>query len=59
MEKTVSLVLGSDGARGIDHIGVIRCIEDQGDNIEKIAGASIGALVGGFYAAGKLDQLQS
>lgn len=57
--KTVSLVLGSGGARGAAHIGVIRCLEDHGYKIESIAGASIGALVGGFYAAGKLDPLQS
>jgi len=57
--KTVSLVLGSGGARGMAHIGVIRCLEDQGYQIENIAGASIGALVGGFYAAGQLDRLQS
>lgn len=59
MTKTVSLVLGSGGARGMAHIGVIRCLEDQGYKISNIAGASIGALVGGFYAAGKLDPLQS
>lgn len=58
-KKTVSLVLGSGGARGMAHIGVIRCLEDQGYEIKNIAGASIGALVGGFYAAGKLDQFQS
>jgi NTE family protein len=58
-KKTVSLVLGSGGARGMAHIGVIRCLEDQGYEIKNIAGASIGAMVGGFYAAGQLDQLQS
>jgi NTE family protein len=57
--KTVSLVLGSGGARGMAHIGVIRCLEDQGYTISNIAGASIGSLVGGFYAAGQLDKLQS
>lgn len=57
--KSVSLVLGSGGARGMAHIGVIRCLEDQGYEIANIAGASIGALVGGFYAAGQLDKLQS
>ncbi|TCS43189.1 patatin-like phospholipase family protein [Reinekea marinisedimentorum] len=57
--KTVSLVLGSGGARGMAHIGVIRCLEDQGYEITNIAGASIGALVGGFYAAGQLDKFQS
>ncbi|EAR08906.1 patatin-like phospholipase family protein [Reinekea blandensis] len=59
MTKTVSLVLGSGGARGMAHIGVIRCLEDQGYQIKTIAGASIGALIGGFYAAGQLDRYQS
>jgi len=53
--KTVSLVLGSGAARGIAHIGVIEWLEEHGYRIESIAGASMGALVGGIYAAGKLD----
>jgi len=53
--KTISLVLGSGGARGLAHIGVIRTLERQGWKIGAIAGSSIGALIGGFYAAGKLD----
>ncbi|MEX0623468.1 MAG: patatin-like phospholipase family protein [Saccharospirillum sp.] len=57
-QKTVSLVLGSGGARGMAHIGIIRCLEDRHYSITNIAGASIGALVGGFYAAGKLDQYE-
>ncbi len=56
--KTISLVLGSGGARGYAHIGVIRAIEERGYEIKGIAGCSMGALVGGFYAAGKLDQFQ-
>lgn len=53
--KRVSLVLGSGGARGLAHIGVIHWLDEQGYRIESIAGASMGALVGGIYAAGKLD----
>ncbi|MCP4288425.1 MAG: serine protease [Gammaproteobacteria bacterium] len=53
--KTVSLVLGSGGARGLAHIGVIRALERQKWKIGAIAGSSMGALIGGFYAAGKLD----
>jgi NTE family protein len=53
--ERISLVLGSGGARGLAHIGAIRCLEDQGFEIGYIAGASIGALIGGIYAAGKLD----
>jgi NTE family protein len=52
---TISLVLGSGGARGLAHIGVIRALERQGWRIGSIAGSSMGALIGGFYAAGKLD----
>ena len=54
--KTVSLVLGSGGARGIAHIGVIRALESHKWKIGAIAGSSMGALIGGFYAAGKLDE---
>ncbi|MFN3162768.1 MAG: patatin-like phospholipase family protein [Pseudohongiellaceae bacterium] len=54
--KTVSLVLGSGGARGYAHIGVIRWIEEQGLEISSVVGCSMGALVGGCYAAGKLDE---
>jgi hypothetical protein len=52
---TVSLVLGSGGARGLAHIGVIHWLSDNGYNIRSIAGSSIGALVGGIYAASKLE----
>ncbi|MCC5859010.1 MAG: patatin-like phospholipase family protein [Ectothiorhodospiraceae bacterium] len=51
---TVSLVLGSGGARGLAHIGVIEELEARGYEIRAIAGSSMGALVGGIYAAGKL-----
>lgn len=54
-KKTVSLVLGSGGARGYAHIGVIETLEEQGYEIKSISGSSIGALIGGLYAAGKLD----
>jgi hypothetical protein len=54
--KTVSLALGSGGARGYAHIGVIETIENQGYKIESIAGSSMGALVGGLYAVGKLEE---
>ena len=52
---TVSLVLGSGGARGYAHIGAIEELRAQGYDIKSIAGASMGSLVGGVYAAGKLD----
>lgn len=53
--RTVSLVLGSGGARGVAHIGAIRWLTDNGYVIRSISGSSVGALVGGCYAAGKLD----
>jgi len=53
--NTISLVLGSGGARGLAHIGVIRALERHNWRIGTIVGSSIGALIGGFYAAGKLD----
>lgn len=56
--KTVSLVLGSGGARGLAHIGVIRWLEENDYTIESISGCSIGALIGGIYAAGKLDEFE-
>lgn len=54
-KQRISLVLGSGGARGLAHIGAIQCLEARGFEISYIAGCSIGALVGGVYAAGKLD----
>ncbi|KAA6185779.1 serine protease [Thiohalocapsa marina] len=53
--RRVSLVLGSGGARGLAHIGIIQWLEENGYRIESIAGASMGALVGGIHAAGQLD----
>ncbi len=54
-EKTVSLILGSGGARGLAHIGVIQYLVENSYQIKSISGCSIGALIGGIYAAGKLD----
>jgi NTE family protein len=51
----ISLVLGSGGARGLAHIGVIQWLDENGYDIRSIVGSSMGALVGGIYAAGKLD----
>lgn len=52
----VALVLGSGGARGYAHIGVIEELEARGYEIIGIAGCSMGALIGGLYAAGKLKE---
>lgn len=56
--KSVSLVLGSGGARGLAHIGIIHELEENGYSIESIAGCSMGALIGGIYAAGKLGEFE-
>jgi NTE family protein len=52
---SISLVLGSGGARGYAHIGAIEELLAQGLSIRSVAGSSMGALVGGVYAAGKLE----
>ena len=57
-QKDVALVLSSGGARGLVHIGVIEELEEQGYHISSIAGASMGALIGGVYAAGKLTEFR-
>jgi len=54
-KRSVSLVLGSGGARGLAHIGVIKCLVEQGYDIRSISGSSMGALIGGIYAMGKLE----
>lgn len=57
-KKEISLVLGSGGARGLAHIGIIRWLEENGYQIKSISGCSMGAVVGGIYAAGKLDEFE-
>ncbi len=51
--KKIGLALGSGGWRGLAHIGVIKCLIQNGYEIDFIAGCSVGALVGGMYAATK------
>jgi NTE family protein len=51
----VALALGSGGARGYAHIGVIQVLEEGGFDIVAVAGSSMGSVVGGVYAAGYLD----
>jgi NTE family protein len=52
---SVGLALGGGAARGFAHIGVLRTLNAHGIRPEVIAGTSIGAVIGGFYAAGQLD----
>lgn len=56
--KDIALVLSSGGARGLAHIGVIEELEAHGYRITSIAGCSMGALIGGVYAAGKLAEFR-
>ena len=56
--KNVALALSSGGARGLAHIGAIEELEAQGYHISAIAGCSMGALIGGVYAAGKLEEFR-
>ena len=56
--RDVALVLSSGGARGLAHIGAIEELLAHGYRISSIAGCSMGALVGGVYAAGKLTEFQ-
>ena len=58
MKKQVALTLSCGGARGLAHIGVIRELERRGYVITAVSGCSIGALIGAFYAMGKLDELE-
>ena len=55
---TIGLALGGGAARGFAHIGVIRTLAAKGFRPDIIAGTSIGAVIGGCYAAGKLDDFE-
>ena len=54
----IALALGGGVARGWAHIGILRALDEADIPVKMIAGTSIGALVGGCYLAGKLDQLE-
>ena len=56
--KDVALALSSGGARGLAHIGAIEELLSHGYRITSIAGCSMGALIGGVYAAGKLSEFR-
>lgn len=58
IRKDVALVLSSGGPRGFAYIGAIEELERRGYRIISIAGTSIGSLIGGIYAAGKLNELK-
>lgn len=56
--KDVALVLSSGGPRGWAYIGAIEELESRGYNITSIAGTSIGSLIGGIYATGRLSDIK-
>lgn len=56
--RKVALVLSSGGARGYAHIGAIEELEAQGYEISSVAGASMGALIGGLYCTGELEKFR-
>lgn len=58
MKQKVALVLSGGGAKGNAHIGVIEELEKNGFEISSVAGTSMGALVGGVYALGKLPEFK-
>ena len=55
-KKSVALVLSSGGSKGLAHIGVINELEKHGFKISSISGSSIGSVIGGIYAMGKLPE---
>ena len=56
--KDVALVLSGGGARGYAHIGAIEVLQERGYHITSVAGTSMGAMVGGLFAAGKLNEMK-
>ena len=58
MKKEVALVLSSGGPRGLAYIGAIEELLARGYTIHSVAGTSMGSLVGGVFAAGKLAEVQ-
>ncbi len=48
----IGLVLGGGGARGLAHVGVLQALEAHGIQVDAVAGTSMGAIIGGLYAAG-------
>jgi len=58
-EKNVALVLSSGGPRGYAHVGAIKALLERGYRITSIAGTSMGALVGGIYATGHLEEMET
>lgn len=56
--KKISLILSGGGARGLAHIGVLEELDARGYTITQICGTSMGALIGGIYACGKIEEFK-
>ena len=56
MKQKVALVLSSGGSKGLAHIGIINELEKQGFEISSVSGSSIGSVIGGLCAMGKLQE---
>ena len=54
----IGIALGSGGARGWSHIGVLRALQDEGIEPDVVAGCSMGSLVGAAYVSGELDFIE-
>jgi len=54
----VGLALGSGGARGWAHLGVLRALRKKGVEVQVVAGTSMGSIVGAFFAAGRIEALE-
>lgn len=59
MKQEISLVLSGGGARGFGHIGVIEVLVEKGFHVHSVTGTSMGALIGGFYAMGKMEDFKN
>src|SRR5574343_1494844 len=57
-QREITLILSGGGARGIAHIAVIEALLKKGYVIRSISGTSMGALIGGVYAVGKLEEFK-
>ena len=57
-KRRVGLALGSGGARGWAHLGVLETLQERGIDVEVVAGTSMGAVVGAFFSAGRVSTLR-
>ncbi len=58
INEKFSIALGSGGARGLAHIGILKTLREEGLQIEAISGTSMGAVIGAFFAADKIDEAE-